>query len=128
MATLQQQYRYRNEQDALRNRVAASLLNRAHIVRAEPVDTTNHANRAAWALHVIESDSNAIAVPALGWLMAESTIQSSGNDATDAQIDAAVLAQLNNMTPAAIPARPDLTDEPEAVVAYILALEAVLHL
>lgn len=127
-ATLQELYNIRFNRDQLQNRTAAAMLKQAWGMIVEDPATANHANRVVWARDVIESDLTQMAYEAMGWVAKSNQIQNNGAQATDNQVEAAVSEALPNLIPAAIPARPDLTDAPADTLAYILALEAALYI
>lgn len=125
-ATLAELYKIRFDKDNLQNRVAAAMLKQAWPIITEDPATANHPNRRAWAEHIIETDLTQAAYEAMGWVAKSNQIQNNGAAATDNQIETAVSEALPNLIPAAIPPRPDLTDAPADILAYILALEAAL--
>lgn len=90
MATLLQIYNilYGDDYRPLMNRTISAVLNAANAVVNEDPGTANHANRLAWSQAALASRDglSAAADEMFVGLCSNATIQSTGNDATDNDI------------------------------------------
>ena len=90
MATLMEVYQLYYESN-LKNRVEVAIAKAAVDIYKEDPTTANHAERLAWAKIAIQNTK--VETERFIWgILADSTIQTVGNSATDAQIISAVNA------------------------------------
>ena len=83
----------------LHARVAAACLKASWAIRNEDVGTTNHTERLAWANGILASHQGMVdaATSMFLYFLSNATIQASGDDATDNDIEFVVNSFINTM-------------------------------
>jgi len=77
------------------NRVCVALIKASQDIYDEDPATTNHANRVIWANATITTDGSAEAQRFMWAVLADTTVRTAGEAATDAQIQSAVDANID---------------------------------
>jgi hypothetical protein len=85
MATLLETFNLRNTSSGLRNRLAVACVRSAVDVLNEAANTTNHAQRVKWANATL-ADAQGMAEKMMWGLLANATVASAGEAATDNDI------------------------------------------
>lgn len=97
MATLATIQTFAIGNPALKQRFQAGRLQNAWNITTESVGTTNHAPRLVWAKKIFEN-LNADVDYEYNWWLANSTVQTSGDAITDAQIVSTIAALVDSWT------------------------------